>query len=187
VFRLERNFSLGTGSGGSTSATVTAGQNATYNLLLNPVGVFGGSVSLTCSGAPAQATCSISPASVTVSAISPVPFTVTITTMAATSMASIASGGSASSSHRIAGQRYVFLFACLLLASLKIGTRRAAGKRAWAPIGSLVCLTIVLVACGGSSSGTGGNGGTPAGSYDRTVKGTSQEISHTLALTLTVK
>jgi hypothetical protein len=106
--------------------------------------------------------------------------------MAATSMASTASGGSASSSHGIAGQRYVFLFACLLLAAIKIDARRAGGERAWAPIGSLVCLTIVLVACG-SSSGTGGNGGISPGSYNLTVKGTSQEISHTLALTLTVK
>jgi hypothetical protein len=84
-----------------------------------------------------------------------------------------------------AGQRYVFLFACLLLAAINIDARRAGGKRAWAPIGSLVCLTIVLVACG-SSSGTGGNGGISPGSYNLTVKGTSQEISHTLALTLTV-
>jgi len=190
VFRLELppDFSFSPGSGGSTSATVTAGQTATYNLLLNPAGGFSGSVSLACSGAPAQATCSISPASLTVSGTSPVPFTVTITTMAATSMASTASGWSASSSHGIAGQRYALLFAILLLAAIKIGTRRAGGKRAWAPIGSLVCLTIALVACGGSSStGGGGRGGTPAGMYKLTVTGTSQKINHTLALTLTVK
>jgi uncharacterized repeat protein (TIGR03803 family) len=190
VFRLELppDFSFSPGSGGSTSATVTAGQTATYNLLLNPAGGFSGSVSLACSGAPAQATCSISPASVTVSGASAVPFTVTVTTMAATSMASTATGRSASSSHGIAGQRYAFLFAILLLAAFKIGTRRAGGKRAWAPIGSLVCLTIALVACGGSSStGGGGSGGTPAGMYNLTVTGASQKINHKLALTLTVK
>jgi len=186
VFRLEPpvDFSFGPGSGGSTSAAITAGQTATYNVQLNPAGGFSGSVSLTCSGAPAQATCSISPASVTVTGSSAVPFTVTITTTAATAMASSATGGSDSSP---SGQRYAFLFACVLLAAIKLGTRRAGGKRAWAPIGSLVCLTIVLVACGSSSSSTGGSGGTPAGTYNLTVTGTSQEISHTLALTLTVK
>jgi uncharacterized repeat protein (TIGR03803 family) len=185
VFRLEPpvDFSFGPGSGGSTSAAITAGQTAAYNVQLNPTGGFSGSVSLTCSGAPAQATCSISPASVTVSDGSAVPFTVTITTTAATAMASSATGGSDSS---LSGQRYAFLFACVLLAAIKLGTRRAGRKRAWAPIGSLVCLTIALVACGSSSS-TGGSGGTPAGAYNLTVTGTSQEISHTLALTLTVK
>ncbi len=183
VFRLEPpvDFSFGPGSGGSTSAAITAGQTATYNVQLNPAGGFSGSVSLTCSGAPAQATCSISPASVTVTGSSAVPFTVTITTTAATAMASSATGGSDSSP---SGQRYAFLFACVLLAAIKLGTRQAGGKRAWATIGSLVCLTIVLVACGSS---TGGSGGTPAGTYNLTVTGTSQEISHTLALTLTVK
>jgi uncharacterized repeat protein (TIGR03803 family) len=182
------DFSFSAASGGSTSTTVTAGQIATYDLQLNPAGGFSGSVSLACSGAPAQATCSISPASLTVSGTSPVPFTVTITTMAATSMASTASGWSASSSHGIAGQRYALLFAILLLAAIKIGTRRAGGKRVWAPIASVVCLTIALVACGGSSStGGGGRGGTPAGMYKLTVTGTSQKINHTLALTLTVK
>ena len=186
VFRLEPpvDFSFGPGSGGSTSAAITAGQTATYNVQLNPAGGFSGSVSLTCSGAPAQATCSISPASVTVTGSSAVPFTVTITTTAATAMASSATGGSDSSP---SGQRYAFLFACVLLAAIKLGTRQAGGKRAWATIGSLVCLTIVLVACGSSSSSTGGSGGTPAGTYNLTVTGTSQEISHTLALTLTVK
>src|SRR6266446_5514665 len=128
VFRLEPpvDFSFGPGSGGSTSAAITARQTATYNVQLNPAGGFSGSVSLTCSGAPAQATCSISPASVTVTGSSAVPFTVTITTTAATAMASSATGGSDSSP---SGQRYAFLFACVLLAAIKLGTRQAGGKR----------------------------------------------------------
>jgi hypothetical protein len=179
------DFSFTPASGGSSSATITAGQTATYNLQLNPAGGFSGSVSLTCSGAPAQATCSISPASLTVNGSSPVPFTVSITTMAATAMASTATATSDSSSR---GQRYAFLFAFLLLAAIKIETRRG-GKCVWAPIGTLVCITIALVACSssGSSNSTSVSRGTPAGSYNLTVQGASQEISHTLALTLTVK
>jgi probable HAF family extracellular repeat protein len=40
---------------GSTSATVTSGQAAIYNLELDPVGVFSGTVTLICSGSPSAA------------------------------------------------------------------------------------------------------------------------------------
>jgi uncharacterized repeat protein (TIGR03803 family) len=182
VFRLEPDFSFGTGGSGSTSATVTAGQTATYNLVLNSP-AFSGSVSLTCSGAPAQAACSVSPTSATVSGASTVPFTVTVTTTAPTVMAWSAHGMFDSSSH---GQRYTFLFACVLFAAFRAGTRRAGRNRAWVPIGSMVCLTIAMIACGNSSNKRGGGGGTPAGTYNLTVTGISQKVSHTIALTLTV-
>jgi len=38
-------------------ATVTSGQTANYNLQLSPSGGFNGSLSMSCSGAPAAATC----------------------------------------------------------------------------------------------------------------------------------
>lgn len=69
-------------SGSGNSATVAAGQSATYNLSLGTRNSgFTGTVGVTCSGAPAGTTCSISPASVnftgtTISA----PLTVTVNT-----------------------------------------------------------------------------------------------------------
>jgi hypothetical protein len=59
------------------------GQTATYALSLAPSGGFGGSVTLTCSGAPAMATCNISPATVTLSETTATTATVTVTTTAA--------------------------------------------------------------------------------------------------------
>ena len=65
--------------GGSTTAAVKAGQTAQYNLQLTAGPGFTGTVSLTCSGAPLAATCSV-PGSVQVSGGSATPFTVTVAT-----------------------------------------------------------------------------------------------------------
>src|SRR5262249_13884311 len=62
-----------------TSATVQAGQTATFNLQLTPT-AFIGNVAINCNGAPAGTSCAISPASVAVSGNTPVPVIVTIKT-----------------------------------------------------------------------------------------------------------
>jgi 6-phosphogluconolactonase (cycloisomerase 2 family) len=64
---------------GSTTASVTAGQTAQYLLQLTPGAGYSGTVSLTCSGAPLNATCQV-PANVTVANGVPAPFTVTVST-----------------------------------------------------------------------------------------------------------
>jgi hypothetical protein len=48
----------------SISATISAGQSATYNLQVTQSSGFNGSVALTCSGAPATSICTTSPSSV---------------------------------------------------------------------------------------------------------------------------
>jgi len=58
-------LSLGFGTGGSTTTTVASGQAATYNLSLSGSPGFSGTVGLSCSGAPQNATCSIVPSTVT--------------------------------------------------------------------------------------------------------------------------
>src|SRR5262249_10622944 len=66
----------------SLSQTVKSGQTATYNLLMSSEGITG-SVTLTCSGAPAGSTCKVNPASAVLSSgSSVVPITVTVTTTA---------------------------------------------------------------------------------------------------------
>ena len=49
-------FSIGPASGSQTSQTVTAGQTASFSLVLAPTGKFSGAVSLSCSIAPTAAT-----------------------------------------------------------------------------------------------------------------------------------
>jgi YVTN family beta-propeller protein len=66
----------------STSATVAPGGTATYLLSLLSGASFSGTVSFTCSGAPATAGCYVLPVSPSISANSTVPVTITVTTVA---------------------------------------------------------------------------------------------------------
>lgn len=72
-------FTVRAVQGSSTTASVTAGQSAQYQLQLMSGPGYRGSVSLTCSGAPLGATCQV-PASVSISNGVSAPFTVTVTT-----------------------------------------------------------------------------------------------------------
>lgn len=71
--------SVGPAPGGSTSASVNAGQTAQYNLQITPGAGYSGTVSLSCSGAPQAATCQV-PATVQVANGSPAAFTVSVST-----------------------------------------------------------------------------------------------------------
>jgi len=66
----------------STSATIAPGGTATYLLSLLSGASFSGTVSITCSGAPTAAACYVIPASLSISANSTVPVTITVTTAA---------------------------------------------------------------------------------------------------------
>ena len=72
-------FSAGAAPGGSTTASVTAGQVAQYQMQLTPGPGYSGSISFACSGAPLGATCHV-PSSVSVANSAPSPFTVTVAT-----------------------------------------------------------------------------------------------------------
>ena len=72
------SFSVAAASGSSTTASVSAGQPAQYQLQLTPNTGFAGTVSLTCSGAPLGAVCQV-PATVSL-ASGPATFTVTVST-----------------------------------------------------------------------------------------------------------
>ncbi len=64
---------------GSTSAMVTAGHSAQYNLQVVPGAGYTGTISFACTGAPLGASCQI-PATMQISSGNPVPLTVTVTT-----------------------------------------------------------------------------------------------------------
>jgi HYDIN/CFA65/VesB family protein/centrosomal CEP192-like protein/beta-propeller repeat-containing protein len=177
-------------AGGSNTATVSAGGTATYNLTLSSTGGFNGAVALTCSGAPANSTCTVAPDTLNVTADGSNAFTVTVAT-------NVKSSNSIASPGRIAlgGLAALSLFILPFVSR----ARRSA-------LSSLTLLLVIstglILGCGGggNSAGSGGGGGgtpppsggggssvTPAGTYILTVKAASGNVTATQALTLTVQ
>ncbi|HXP11751.1 MAG TPA: hypothetical protein VN828_24805, partial [Acidobacteriaceae bacterium] len=73
-------FVIAPQSGTSTSTTVTAGQPASYHLSITPATGYSGTVTLSCSGLPANASCSFAPPTVALSGTKTTNFTVTVAT-----------------------------------------------------------------------------------------------------------
>jgi hypothetical protein len=66
-------------SASPTSRTISHGHSGTYTLTLTPVNGFTGNISLSCSGAPTNTTCSVSPSQVTLNGTSSAQATVIVT------------------------------------------------------------------------------------------------------------
>lgn len=180
------DFALGLQSGGSTSATVNAGQTATYNLQIAPTG-FSGNVAMSCSwtgSQPRGTNCTISPTSVNLDGTTAAPFTVTVTTMAR----SLAGPGPNGWPPVRLGHRIVPL-AVWLLGLIGLMTVAAARRRrVYASLAGSMLLVLLWAACGGGGGGGGGTTatGTPAGTYTLTMTATAAGVSRTTSLTLKV-
>ena len=188
------DFSLSTATGSncpsggncSTSATVSAGQTATYNLQVAPVNGFNGTVTLACTDALAKSTCSVSPTSVTINGTTATAFMVTVTTTASSALSPLATPTMwRTPSEPLLNLRVLFALALLLLASFVVAARNS--RRRLVPIFALLILSLAwITSCGGGAStgGGGGNSGTPSGTV--TITGTSSGVNHSASLNLTV-
>ena len=173
------DISLVAATRGATSATLTAGQTATYNLQIMPSG-FSGTVSLSCSGAPAAAACSVVPTSISLSGSAVAPFTVTVTT---TARSLGVPGGSLFVEPRMPRPLLVALFFVALLGTL--GTFRTKVRlRFVLPALLILFAASVFEGCGGGPKPS--NTGTPTGTSSLTVNASSNSVSRTLQLSLTV-
>jgi hypothetical protein len=191
-----QDFSVATASGSSSTATVTAGQTATYSLGLSGLGGLNQAINFTCAGAPSRATCTVNPPSVTPSGSGTTSITVTVTTTAS-SLAAPAERRSPPLLPDPAG-RGLMLVLLGLLASVSLALSQA-GRKPWRNgirLGlwgaMLLSLALAVTACGGG----GGFGrvppstGTPPGTYHLTVTGTlsgSASLQHSVTLTLNVE
>jgi hypothetical protein len=177
-------------SGCSSSAIVTAGSSAKFNISVAGLGGFNGAVSLSCSsGVPSLATCSFS-----ISPVSPGgSSTLTISTTAP----------SVSQLQPPAARRTAPLYALWLTMPGIFGIgivgngMRPRARRGNSVIGLVLLLGILLslAACGGGGGGSTTTppipkAGTPAGTYTIVVTGSSgagpTTISHSANITLTV-
>ena len=183
------DFTLGAAPGSSTSAAVTAGYPTTYNLQVNPISGFTGTVSLACTGAPPQGTCTPSTSSVNITGASAAPFSVTVTTMA---RGLLPQGPNIRSKPQ--GPRFMPFVLCLLALLILSyglvfpnGTQKPRYGRAFACF-VLACLASLVAGCGGGygGGGGGGGGGTPANTYTLTVTGSDQGVQRSVSLSLKV-
>jgi Abnormal spindle-like microcephaly-assoc'd, ASPM-SPD-2-Hydin len=180
------DFSLMAASGGSTSATVTDGGTATYNLEVAQAGGFTGTVTLSCSGAPTLAICAVSPTTVTLGGAD-APFTVTVSTTAASLMGTQYEPPATLPLIKDVA-KFVVLAALTLvmLGSWASGVART--RRRWLTCEVLLLLVVVGIAgCGGGGGSEAvHNSGTPKGTATLTVTGTSSGVMRSVVLTLSV-
>jgi FG-GAP-like repeat/Abnormal spindle-like microcephaly-assoc'd, ASPM-SPD-2-Hydin len=176
----------------ASTATVSAGGTATYNLSIAPLGDLNGTVSFACSGAPSEATCLISPTSVSLNGSSSASTTVTVSTTAP-SLISLRRIPVPPGSIR-AMPRLVWLVAMFAaVGSAAILTRRRHGLKPCGAVVLTVALSLALfcTSCGGgNSTPVVHNPGTPGGTYSVSVTGTvasgSVSVQHEVKLTLIV-
>jgi sugar lactone lactonase YvrE len=183
VAEIVEDFTAAPSSGGSTSATVLPGGQATYTLAMTPQngGSFAAPITFAVTGLPAGATATFSPASIAAGAGAT---NVTLTVQ-------LPSAARMESSKDLSSRGGMTVAFGLILLPLLVRRKRAQLGRigcwglTWilAGVGSAV-LFATLAGCGGSS---GSSSGTKTQSYTLTVTAMSGSLSHTTTLNLTVK
>jgi hypothetical protein len=179
---IATDFALLAPSGNSTSATVSAGQPATFNLSISGSGGVSGPASLACSGAPTASTCSVAPSSVTLTGTVAVPFTVTVTTTARSSNTTVLNAR-VRPTHQ---PDWMMFIAAVFFGGEWLRTKKS---RLLLAAGTFVLLCLLLLtSCGGSDNSSASKQpvGTQAGTYTLTVTATSGQVSRTQTLTLVV-
>ena len=133
---LQPSITIAAATGSSTSITVTAGQTATYQLVLSSAN-YSGTISFSCSGAPTGDTCTV-------------PMPVTVTSAGSTTPVSISvqtAGASASAAHT--PFRWTLALAAVFLLPAFLWRRK------WPAIAMGIVASAVMLApvggCGGGS------------------------------------
>jgi hypothetical protein len=168
---------------GTGSASISAGQKAQYQLVLVSATAQSQTVSLSCSGAPPQSTCTVSPTSVTLGGTSTANVMVTAQTAGPSSARIVPVLPSRSHPMFPAIGLQLAAFTVLLSGVLLTGASR---KPRRAALGLLLGWLMLLAACGGSSGTTSGTQGTPPATYTLVVTAQSSAGSQQIKLGLTV-
>lgn len=169
-------------TGGSTTATVAAGNLAVYNLQLSGWLGATGPVTFTCTGAPAGSTCGVSPNSAALNGTTPIAVAVMVHTQGSKT----AVAGSIIPSGPDDGFPWSTAFALTAVVATMLALKK--GKMQWRFAGACAALVMVvaLSACGGGGSKTSATQ-TPAGTYTVTVTANAGDATKTINLTLNVQ
>ena len=166
------------------SATVVAGQAATYNATVSPKPATGfpNSVSISCTGLPTGATCSVANGSITNLNSGPQSRAIVVNTTARTTT---------TTELRTHGPVFAVWLPVSGLAFLGLGIGGTMSRKRRVMLGLLIGTFFVLVflqaGCGSKSSSTSTTTGTPAGTYTFTVTATSGSASHNQIAQLVVQ
>jgi hypothetical protein len=181
VQAIEAPVAVSPGSGASLSLTVKAGQAVSTTLSLAGNAGFSGPISMSCTGLPANATCSFSPASLLLPATGAGSVTLTVATAA--------TGATTSAALDLSTPGRPFTVAACMLPLLGMVALLPVDRRRRA----LLCAGLILFAplaalsgCGGGSSAQAATTTAP-GSYSFNVVAASATASTSTAMQLTVQ
>ncbi len=173
--------------------TIEAGETATFQMMLIVDGVTG-TCFLSCSGAPAEAACTVEPAEIGLGG----PVTTTVVASVRTTARTLGAATFPGPTGRIPWQPWFFVF--VVVVSMGEAMRRRGSiiptlrlKRAYVGLGAILLMVGLWTACGtGGMQNVGGVGGgtrgTPPGTSTLTVTvRTSSGMSMSAAVTLNVR
>jgi hypothetical protein len=170
---LAPGLGLRVAPGNPDTATITAGQQAGYVLTIGGAGI-GGNAILSCSGAPAGATCSV-PASQLVDAKTQASFNVSVMTTPITTGTRLP-------------KELDWLWSSIVVAGLTLGSSarrkrsKSSASRCW--LLAVLFPLLLMCSCGGGSQAPNG---TPPGTYHLTVSAAVGSSTQSTSLTLIVQ
>jgi FG-GAP-like repeat len=172
-----------------TSRSVQAGGTANYSVQVSSLSGFLGPVSLSCSGAPSHATCSVSSSSVFLFDTAIATFTLSVTTKAPSLV--LARGPSVPPRSRWPLGLWAALLGLIFVAAPTRRRQESARSCALAlsPLAAVLTSVVFLASCGGAGPAPPPppSGGTPPGTYTLKVTATSGSLKHSTTVTLIVK
>ncbi len=173
------------------SVTVTQSEAATYTVTVSPVGgSFDQAVSLTCSNLPSLTSCSFSPSQVTPGP-SAVTSTLTVSTTAPSALLAPPLGEQElPPMFALWLERLALGFFGLVLVGVALGGRPSRRRRLglyW-PLALMLLAALTLsTGCGGDGQITSPSPGTPMGTFNFNIEGTSGSVVKPIAATLIVQ
>jgi hypothetical protein len=171
------------------SLSVQPGGTANYSVQVSSLSGFLGPVSLSCSGAPSHATCSVSSSSVFLFDTAIATFSLSVTTKAPSAPSLILGRGPAvPPQNRWPLGLWPALLGVVFVAAPTRSRRERARSCAMALAAVLTCV-VFLAGCGGGGPAPPPppSGGTPPGTYTLTVTATSGSLTRSTTVTLIVK